>query len=264
MIHLRSVEIDASAGLPDGFPFDLPFVRRFWRLEFKQPVTFLIGENGSGKSTFLEALACAADSIALGAQEVSLDPSLDAQRKLGDRMVVASRRKSQKGFFLRSEDFFNNALRLNRTWRELEAIEAEFESYLVGDALKRAQGPAQGQRRSLTERYGQDADARSHGESFLHIFRERFVPDGLYLLDEPETPLSPQRQLGLLSLLKEMVAQGGQFIIATHSPILMAFPEATILSFDHAPVKKVKYDETDQVGLTRAFLADPEAFLRRL
>jgi predicted ATPase len=121
-----------------------------------------------------------------------------------------------------------------------------------------------GQRRALTTRYGEDADARSHGESFLNLFQSRFVPGGLYLLDEPEAPLSPQRQLALLSMLKEMTAQDSQFVIATHSPILMALPGADILSFDHAPPRRLPYEKVEHVSLTRDFLNNPEAFLRHL
>ncbi|HAZ44940.1 MAG TPA: hypothetical protein DCZ55_10825, partial [Cyanobacteria bacterium UBA11371] len=107
-------------------------------------------------------------------------------------------------------------------------------------------------------------DANSHGESFLKLFQSRFVPGGLYLLDEPEAPLSPLRQLAFLSMLKDMVNQDSQFIIATHSPILMAFPQASILSFDSYPVKEVPYDQLEQVTLTKAFLNNPESYLRHL
>jgi len=120
------------------------------------------------------------------------------------------------------------------------------------------------QRRALIERYGEDLDANSHGESFLKLFQARFVPGGLYLLDEPEAPLSPQRQLALLSMLQEMVEQNAQFIIATHSPILMAFPGAAILSFDQHPVREIAWEETEHVSLTRAFLNNPQRFLRHL
>ncbi len=135
---------------------------------------------------------------------------------------------------------------------------------LKGYGLRLAQGVVRGQRRALTSRYGEDADARSHGESFLQLFQSRFVPGGLYLLDEPEAPLSPQRQLALLSMLKEMAGQDSQFVVATHSPILMALPGADILSFDHAPARRVRYEEVEHVTLTRDFLNNPEAFLRHL
>ena len=106
--------------------------------------------------------------------------------------------------------------------------------------------------------------AMSHGESFLNVFAQRCVPGGLYLLDEPETPLSPLRQLALLSHIKQRVTQACQFIIATHSPILMASPGASILSFDNDAIAPIAYDDVEHVSLTRAFLNDPEAFCRRL
>lgn len=264
MIHLRSIDIEPVAKGREAFPFSLPFVQRFRKLDLKQPVTFLVGENGSGKSTFLEALAAAAGSVAIGREDIARDSSLDAARKLAAKMRLAWRVRTRIGFFLRAEDFFNFAMRVNQSVAELKALEDDFASELSGSALALAQGVARGQRQKLIQRYGENADARSHGESFLHLFRERFVPGGLYLLDEPEAPLSPQRLLGLLSLLKEMIELDAQFIIATHSPILMAFPDATIFSFDHVPVKKVKYEETEHVSLTKAFLENPEAFLRHL
>jgi predicted ATPase len=113
-------------------------------------------------------------------------------------------------------------------------------------------------------RHGENLDARSHGESFIHLFQERFVPGGLYLLDEPDTALSPQRQLALLAMLKAMVADNAQFIIATHSSILLAFPDASILSFDDGRITRVAYDEVTNVQLSRGFLADPDAYLRHL
>ena len=116
----------------------------------------------------------------------------------------------------------------------------------------------------MEKRYGEDLDANSHGQAFFQLFRSRFVPAGLYLLDEPETPLSPLSQLALLSMLKDMVAQDAQFIIATHSPILLALPGARILDFDAQPIRWTAYEDLEHVRLTREFLADPERFLRRL
>jgi predicted ATPase len=148
------------------------------------------------------------------------------------------------------------------TTAELDEIAEEFGRDRRGD-WKRAQGLARAQRAALIDRYG-DLHARSHGESFLHVFQKRFVPDGLYLLDEPETALSPQRQLAFLAMLKDLEAHGAQFVIATHSPILLAYPGARIYSFDSVPVSEVAYEELDHVVLTRDFLNDPARYLRRL
>ena len=117
----------------------------------------------------------------------------------------------------------------------------------------------------MERRYGKDLSARSHGGSYFTLFRSRFVPGGLYMLDEPEAPLSPVRQLSFISMLKEMAEQQqAQFIVATHSPIIMAYPGATIYSFDNNAIRRVPYDHLEHVTVTRDFLNNPEQFLRHL
>jgi predicted ATPase len=116
----------------------------------------------------------------------------------------------------------------------------------------------------MEQRYGVDLDANSHGQSFLRLFQSRFVPGGLYLLDEPEAPLSPQSQLALLAMIGEMVAQHAQFIIATHSPMVLAYPDAQIYSFDSIPIRPVAYEALDHVRLTRDFLNAPDRYLNQL
>ena len=264
MIHLRSISIKSGANKIAAYPFNIPVIKKFKSIELLSPVTFLVGENGSGKSTFLEAIAAGVNSIAVGGEDVRRDATLAQARKLAAQLKFVWQKKTGRGFFLRAEDFFNFARCVNRMSEELDEMAVEYQQHLKGYALTLAQGVVRGQQRALAEKYGEDADAQSHGESFLQLFRERFVPNGLYLLDEPEAPLSPQRQLALLSMLKEMVEQNAQFIIATHSPILMAFPGATILSFDYSPVKMIAYDDIEHVSLMRAFLNNPELFLRRL
>lgn len=265
MIHLRSIDIKPAVRALDGFPFALPVVKKFKEIKFRSPVTFLVGENGSGKSTLLEALAAAAGSVVVGGEDVRADKTLHHARALAAQLKLVWTKRTHRGFFLRAEDFFNFTRRVNRAGAELEEMAGEFEREgLKGYGLRLAQGVVRGQRAALADRYGEDADALSHGESFLQLFRSRFVPGGLYLLDEPEAPLSPQRQLALLAMLKEMAGQDSQFVVATHSPIVMALPGADILSFDHAPVRRVRYEEVEHVSLTRDFLNNPEAFLRRL
>ena len=267
MIHLCAVS-KKEAGRDDTFPFNVPAIKTLTRVDFRQPVTFLVGENGSGKSTFLEAVAAGANSIVVGGQDVERDETLEHARQLAARLKFAWRKKTQRGFFLRAEDFFNFSKRLNQTGRELTDLAATYQDELKqrpdDPGIRRAIGYVLGQKAALTTRYGENLDANSHGESFMKLFQERVTPHGLYLLDEPEAALSPLRQLSLLSLIKAMIKENCQFIIATHSPILMAFPEASILSFDEHPVAEVEYDDLEHVRITRAFLSDPEAFLRRL
>ena len=249
------------------FPFSVPVIRTLDGLRFDSPVTFFVGENGSGKSTLLEAIAAAARVPAIGSADLDADATLDAQRELAGALRLIWSRKTSRGFFLRAEDFFGFTKRLSILRAELLArvveLEAEYadrSSYAKGLAM----GPARASLADMERRYGVDLDANSHGQSFLQLFRSRFVPDGLYLLDEPEAPLSPQSQLGLMAMIQDMLAEGAQFVIATHSPILLAFPGATIYSFDQAPAAVVAYDELDHVVLTREFLAAPERYLRAL
>jgi predicted ATPase len=268
VIHLHSVAVKSSFPRDDvGFPFTVPTLASLTEIRFESPVTFLVGENGSGKSTFLEALAAAAGSIAVGSAEVGRDETLSAARQVARHFRLAWSRRTHRGFFLRAEDFFGFARRMSQIRAELETEMAAVDVEYKGRSQK-AKGLAKmgyaRELRAIEERYGDGLDARSHGESFLTLFQSRFVPDGLYLLDEPEAPLSPLRQVGFLSLLKEMVAQDAQFIIATHSPILMAFPGATILSFDRTPVQPIPWDELEHVTVTRAFLNEPGAFLHHL
>ncbi|MFN0123015.1 MAG: AAA family ATPase [Blastocatellia bacterium] len=264
MIHLQSISLSRTPARTDEYPFSLPLIRDFPDLPFRSNVTFLTGENGSGKSTLLEAIAAGAGAIAAGATDIDRDESLAPARKLGKFLKFNWRNKTRRGFYLRAEDFFGFALRMQREVRDLEQIARDFEGDYSGYALGLAQGAALGQRQALIEKYGENLDARSHGESFLKMFQARFVPNGLYLLDEPEAPLSPQRQLALLAMLKEMTEQDAQFIIATHSPILMAFPGAVILHFDGRTISEIAWEDTEHVSLTRSFLNNPQMYLRHL
>ncbi len=249
------------------FPFSVPVIRTLVTLSFPTAVTFLVGENGSGKSTLLEGIAAAAGLPTVGASEIGLDPTLGAQRALGGALRLVWSRRTKRGFFLRAEDFFGFAKRLSAMRAEfLERIaELEVEYADRTDwATSLAMGPARSSLADMERRYGVDLDANSHGQSFLRLFQSRFVPGGLYLLDEPEAPLSPQSQLALMMMMQEMLVQDAQFIIATHSPILLAFPGATIYSFDRTPVEAVPYEELEHVQLTRGFLNDPARYLRAL
>ncbi|MBL8058811.1 MAG: AAA family ATPase [Anaerolineales bacterium] len=267
-LHLRSLRFDPPEPAPvAGFPFSLPFVQARTRLAFTTPVTFLVGENGSGKSTCLEALACAAGSIIAGSADARADQTLAHLRPLAEHVRLEWGRRTRQGFFLRAEDFFGYVKRLAQLRADLQAdlrdTEAEFRGrseYARGLAT----GPLRGQLADLESRYAGDLDARSHGESFLAFFKARCVPGGLYLLDEPEAPLSPLRQIGLIALLQAMTARDAQFIIATHSPLLMALPGATLFNFDETPPAPVAYEALEHVRLTRDFLNAPHLFLKHL
>mgnify|MGYP003578669994 CR=1 FL=1 len=247
----------------DGFPFSVPAIRELERLDLSAPVTFFVGENGSGKSTLLEGIAAAAELPTLGSEEVAFDRSLGAQRALASTLKLTWTRRTRHGFFLRAEDFFGY---LKRLARDRARIRRELWEVGAGPPpeVEVEWGAGAHPDEAGSTGYMAAFDARSHGESFLELFNSRIDGTGLYLLDEPEPPLSPQRQLALLALLSDAVAEGAQFVVATHSPILLAFPGARIYSFDEAPLRPVPYGELEHVVLTRDFLLDPERYLRHL
>lgn len=242
----------------DVFPFSVPWVSTFDGMEIPSEVLFLVGENGSGKSTLLEALAIASRRIAVGGAPLDRDPTLDAVRPLADRLRLAWARQTGKGFFLRAEDFFNYAKRQRETAGDLQNLADSYDD-------PRVRGYIAGQAHAMRDRYQGDLDARSHGESFLAFFQSRVVPGGLYLIDEPEAALSPRRQLTLLSLMRASVEEHEcQFIIATHSPILLSYPGATLWDFDGETIEPKAFEELEHVRLTRDFLACPERYWRHL
>jgi predicted ATPase len=260
--------LDVTLPAPgNGYPFDLPALAGLERLTFDTPITLFVGENGSGKSTLLEALALAAELPSAGHAEAGGDTTLSAVAPLADALRLAWSRRSRRGVFFRAEDFFAYERRLEAMRRDLmdEAERVAVEKREAGEGeVRRAQAPFVGQAAALRTRLGGEAFSRSHGEAFVAFFRSRVQGPGLYLLDEVEAALSPTRQLAFLALLKDAAAAGAQIVMATHAPILLAAPGATIWSFDHTPAQPVAYDELEHVRLTRAFLADPEAYLRRL
>jgi predicted ATPase len=266
--HLRSVELRRiPPAAADRFPYTVPVIRALPPLRVDRGVTFLVGENGSGKSTLLEGIAVAAGLPVVGSVSIDRDETLQAQRFLGKSLKLTWDRRAFRGFFLRAEDFFGFTKALARERAELQTRLAEIDVEFAGRSDKAkglAKGPVAGSLADMERRYGVDLDANSHGQSFLKLFQSRFVPGGLYLLDEPEAPLSPQSQLALIAMILDMVAQDSQFIIATHSPILLGFPGALIYSFDRTPIEAVPFEELDHVVITRDFLNGPERFLKHL
>lgn len=221
----------------EKFPFSIPMIRNLNKIKFKDRVTFLVGENGSGKSTILEAIANRYGfGKEGGSKNISFETSIkDPTSKLSEVIKLAWTQKILEGYFFRAESFFNLA-------SFLDNLDGGLESY-----------------------GGKSLHEQSHGESFLSLFQNRFSKGGFFLLDEPEASLSPQRQLSFLVVLNEILKnQNTQFIIATHSPILLAYPEAQILSFDGGRIKEIKYKETEPYKITKGFLENTEEYLKRL
>jgi predicted ATPase len=234
---LRDVRLDEGrVADPEAFPFTLPAVRALRKpLPFHSQVTFLIGENGSGKSTILEALAAKLDLDAEGGDTVLTFVEHEADTPLPEALVLGrGPRFPSMRYFLRAESFFNVAQHVDAHEKALEA------------------------------HGGRPLHGMSHGESFLTLVVERFYPDGLFLLDEPEAALSPQGCLTLLRRMRELAIDGAQFVIATHSPLLLAYPDATIYALGEDGIAPVDYEDTEHYRLTWAFLDAPERFLRQL
>jgi len=237
-ISLKRDEV-ASFG---HYPFCLPAVRGLETLALHPRVTFFVGENGSGKSTLLEAIAVSQGFNPEGGSRNFRFGTRPSHSCLHDYLRVARGvRRPRDGYFLRAESFFNVAT-------EIEQLDAE-----------PGFGPP------VIDSYGgRSLHEQSHGEAFLALMMNRFQGQGLYLLDEPEAALSPQRQLAVLARLHELAEQGAQFIIATHSPILMAYPQAWIYAFNASGVARVAYTDTEHYQVTHDFLANPERMLREL
>ena len=243
------------------YPFSVPVIQTLTTINLKAPVTFLIGENGSGKSTLLEAIGVASEVPFAGSNQSFDDGSLANARLLAGSLRLVWTRRLRQGMFMRAEDFFGYLKRRARDDARIIREKIELEA---PPSAPHVTNRATHIDELTAERLIQTHDTLSHGESFLELFANRVMRRGLFLLDEPEAPLSPRRQLTLLSLLTDAVAKGAQFIIATHSPILLSFPGAVILSCDESPMKEVKYDELDQVAFTREFLNAPERYLRHI
>ena len=219
----------------DKYPFSIPAVAALkTKLELSGGATFFVGENGSGKSTLVEAIAVAMRLNAEGGTKNLRFATRRSESELhGMLRVVKGVRRPTTGFFLRAESFYNVATQID---------ELGVTDYYGGNSLHE----------------------QSHGESFLTLIQHRFSPGGLYILDEPEAALSPRRQLVLLKRMYELIARGSQFIVATHSPILLALPGARICQLDENGITHINYDDADPVQLTRAFLEDPKTFLDML
>jgi len=257
MIYLSSIKKNLTGS--NDFPFSVPAISTFQSLSFASPVSFFVGANASGKSTLLESIAIATNRIVVGGKSIEQDETLDAIRPLASSLKISWQKRSSKGFFFRSEDFFNFIKRNKVLSSELEGYAEKYkDDHFAREAML-------GQKHALDSRYG-DLNAVSHGEGFLQVFQSRISSGGLYLLDEPEAALSPLSQLSLLYLMNQMISvgEGAQFIIATHSPILMSFPKAQIFSFDEKGISISDYDSLGHINLYRRFLSDPQKYLDTL
>ena len=237
---IRSYRIEG--GDADEYPYTIPAIVPGTEVELSPSITFFVGENGSGKSTIVEALAINAGFNPEGGTINFSFSTNRSESKLYETLrLVRNPRKERTGFFLRAESFFNVASNIDELDREAFGGPPIIDSY-----------------------GGTSLHHQSHGESFMALVTHRFGRDGLYILDEPEAALSPARQLALLANIHRLISEGSQFVIATHSPILLAYPGALIYQLDTTGLKQVAYQETDHYRLTRDFLNHPDLYRNRL
>lgn len=238
---MKNNEFISFISLKDTIPessylHDLAVVKHLMnneRLYFSNDITFLVGENGSGKSTLIEAIAVAYGYNAEGGSRNFNFSTRNSHSDLCEKITISRKNHPKDGFFLRAESFYNVASNID----EIQA----------------------------THNYGGiSLHNQSHGESFLTLVQERFWGNGLYILDEPEAALSPMKLLTLMTEIDRLVKDNSQFIIATHSPILMAFPNALIYEITEDEIKKTNYKDTEHYQITRRFLENPERMLKYL
>jgi len=223
----------------DAYPFSLPAVKTLHSLAFHPKVTFFIGDNGTGKSTLMEAIAVALGLNAEGGSKNFNFATRTSHSDLFDYLkVMRGVRKPRDSWFLRAESFFN-----------------------VASEIDKLDDPGLPSPPIIDSYGGRPLHEQSHGESFLALFQNRFSGSGVYLLDEPEAALSPMRQMSFLTLLHDLVRAGAQFIIATHSPIIMAYPDSWIYSFGNGEIQRVMYKETEHYKVTKNFLSRTERML---
>lgn len=223
--YLQTVSIRPDVDIDiQSYPYNIPCIRELGHVELHPDVTFFVGENGAGKSTLLEGIALALGYSPEGGTKNFRLSSAESESQLHEVLRLArSFRKPKDGYFLRAESFYNVATFMDEV------------GYLDGYG-------------------GKSLHARSHGEAFMALLTHKFRGKGLYLLDEPEAALSPNRQLAALSAIHQLVHDESQFIIATHSPILLSYPNAKILQFDGSGIAEIRYEDTEHYAVTRDFL----------
>jgi len=239
---VRSIVVKRD-GVTDrnAYPFSIPALHDLEELALDPAVTFFVGENGSGKSTLIEAIAVGAKLNPEGGSRFMRMSTHDSHSGLHRHLrLVKGTRRIRDGYFLRAESFFNVATRLEQ--------------------MKDEPGGAS----ALQPYGGKSLHAQSHGESFLALIGNRFGGDSFFVLDEPEAALSLRGQLALMRRMHDLVAEGSQFVVSTHSPVLLGYPDATIYALSDAGITRTRYEETENYELTRSFLSDRHQFLRHL
>ncbi len=262
MPFIKSFSINTDKQNP--FPFNVPAVKFAKQLSLDKKVTIFVGDNGCGKSTLLESIAYSINIPLIGGF-ISSTAGFDAAKLLKPYLEIEWARKSNKGFFFRAEDFsdFINSVEKekNKIAWDLQELKGKVDDAII-ERMSESMNYALYETR---KKYGSDMQAYSHGEAYLKILQTRILDKGVYLLDEPEAALSPLKQLSLIAFILEVLKnENTQFIMATHSPILMGIPGAILYEIQEDSMQQVNYKETDHYRITKTFLDNPDAYLRHL
>ncbi|MFT4146192.1 MAG: AAA family ATPase [Mobilitalea sp.] len=239
--YIKGIKIDRNRISNDTYIQNISSIQSISQLEFNNNITFFVGENGTGKSTLLESIAVAYGLNPEGGNRNFNFSTMDTHSQLHQAItVIKGPFRPNNSYFLRAESFYNVATKIE-DYRDGDDYASYYQSY-----------------------GGKSLHEQSHGESFLALIQNRFTSKGLYILDEPEAALSPQRQLTLLMLIHSLAQKGTQFIIASHSPILLGTPGASILSFDDGHIHEIPYEESESYKITELFINNRQLLLDNL
>jgi len=240
MIYISQITNTVSKDLRKSYPYNVPSINNLEQLELRQPVTFIIGENGTGKSTLVESIAINAGfNPEGGSRDFNFNTQNSHSDLFKDIRLTRTSHRNRDGYFLRAESFYNVASEVDRLYEDEPSD-------------------------NLIKNYGGSLHERSHGESFLSLLQNRFGGNGLYILDEPESALSVTSQFAALKRIKDLVNRRSQFIISTHSPILMSYPGAEIYCITPNGLQLTDYENTEQFKITKYFMNNYKGILSEL
>src|SRR5882757_3385332 len=262
MSFIKSFSINADRENP--FPFNIPAVKFAKQIKLDERITIFVGDNGSGKSTLLETIALSLNIPLIGGY-IGSSAGFEAARSLKPYLDIEWGGQTEKGFFFRAEDFshFIDAVEREKIRNLVE--HAELKRAVNDSVFDKISGSMNFTLKTMIRNYGSDMQAYSHGEAYLTILQKRIGDKGVYLLDEPEAALSPIKQLSLIAfILDALKNKKTQFIIATHSPILMGLPGAALYEIQEDGMRRVEYKETEHYRITKTFLDNPDQYLRHL
>jgi len=260
MSFIKSFSVNTDKQHP--FPFNIPAVKFARQIKLDSPVTIFVGDNGSGKSTLLEGIALYLNIPLIGGN-IQNHAGFEAARTLKPFLHIDWGRQTNKGFFFRAEDFSDFINAVEKEKNKMDDSLRELRGNVPDSVIEQMSNSMNYVLHDMQNKYGANMQAFSHGEAYLTILQTRIADKGIYLLDEPEAALSPLKQLSLIAFILEVLKnKNSQFIIATHSPILMGIPNAILYEIQEDGMQQVGYKETDHYRITKRFLDDPNHYLR--